>query len=310
MFLRNYLGLEFTGTELRAVSIRRDKNRVAFIGGGVQSVDPGVFKPDFMQPQIQNPDIFTTAVQDVLSPLAKREKRIAVALPNESGRQFLLEFDAPFKNYNEGLGLVRWRLKGLLPSNLEQYRVDYQPVINRMGEMQRVLVSVVANEVLSQYEELLSRAGFNPALIDFQCLNLYSAYRSKIDLNDDFFLISLDHQQFSFIAFVDQCLNLCRTKIIESNPATIFKELNRSVSPYRKNQTLIDNSKIYLHCQNTDTEDLLEILSAIFEQPVELLSSPFEQCTVQPDHFDVNDYDQKFAASFGVAERMIKRVRQ
>ena len=305
--LRNYLGLEVAGEELRAISIRRRGRNAVVKGVNRVTFGTGVLNPDFLKPQIQDPDRFVKTVQEVFAPLSKRERRIAVALPDQTGRQFLIECDSTFKNYRDGLEIVRWHLKSLLPANLDAFVIDYQPVSDGSKGKQRMLASLMASEVLAQYEELFHLAGFNPALIDFQCMNLYSAFRDRLDRDKDFLLISLDQQQLSFLAFVDHNLDFLRTKRIDWNSDAVFKELNRTLGHYRKKRPAIEPANVYLHCPNAFAERFIEILTVFFEHSVEVLPSFPESCP-NTSECRATDYQaQKFSVAFGVAERMIKR---
>nr|WP_320050534.1 hypothetical protein [uncultured Desulfuromonas sp.] len=305
--LRNYLGLEVAGDELRAISIKRRGRNVVVNGVNSATLGKECLKPVFLEPQIQDPDRFVKTVQEVFAPLSKRERRIAVALPDQAGRQFLIECDGNFKNYHEGLEIVRWHLKSLLATSLDALVVDYQPVSDSKKGKQRMLVSLMASEVLFQYENVFHNAGFNPALIDFQCMNLYSAFRNRLDRDKDFLLIGYDQQQLCFLAFVDRTLDFLRTKQVDWDSDSVYKELNRTLGHYRKYRSAIEQSNVYLYCPNILADHLIKVLSVFFEHPVELLSSFSESCRKTSECWDVDHQGQKFSAAFGAAERMIKR---
>ena len=111
MLHRNYLGLEINREGLRAIAVQRRGSGVALSGGQTLAFSEGVLLPAVMEPNVRKPELFVESVREVLVPLAKREKRIAVALPNSSGHLYLLNVDTPFKGHAEGLDIVRWKLK-------------------------------------------------------------------------------------------------------------------------------------------------------------------------------------------------------
>lgn len=308
MFRRNYLGLDISHNGLRAVSIGRQGTGVTLNGWCVETFSEDLLAPVFLSAQVKQPKIFIDAVRTVLEPLCNKEKRIGVSLPNTAGCQYLLDIDTPFETYSEGLEIVRWRLKSLLPAQFNCYKVDYQHIENTESKTQRVLVSVIGSDLLSQYEELLSQAGFNPSLIDFQCMNVYSAYRSKVDLAEDLFLVSVDHDQFSILAFADHRLRLCRTKTLVSHSEQLFRELNRSLVNYRQNNEGIGGANVYLHSVGNCSTELKEIVAASFERNVELLSAPVPLTAQVSNDSYAGDCDQTFAAAFGVAKRLVKRI--
>lgn len=308
MLRRNYLGLDIRREGLRAIAVQRRGSGTALSGGQTLNFSEGVLLPTVLEPNVRKPELFVAAVREVLLPLAKREKRIAVALPDTAGHVFHLDIDTPFKNYAEGLDIVRWQLKSLLPPQLERIVVDYQVLEERESGGRRLLASVMAEDVLTQYEELLEQAGFSAALVDFHALNLYNAYHSRIDLGSDFILIGVDGNQLCMLAFENHLLDFCRAKTVSENPEKIFQEINRSMVGYRRAHTSFARSTVYLHSNWEQTDDLLDAVSSAFEREVKLLASPIHQLA-DSQKLSISATDASgMAAALGVAERMIQRV--
>ncbi|SHI46528.1 type IV pilus assembly protein PilM [Malonomonas rubra DSM 5091] len=308
MFRRNYLGLEISREGLRAIAVQRRGSRVALSGGKTLRFGDDLLHPSVMEPNVRQPDKFVEAVREVLMPLAKREKRIAVALPDASGHLYLLEIETPFKGYNEGLEIVRWQLKDMLPPQLTKYSIDYQLLGKHESGSQQVLASVVATDVLHQYEELLVVAGFAPGLIDFHALNMYNAYHGRIELGNDFFLVAVDSDQLCLLAFENRRLDLYRTKTVALDSERIFQEINRSMVGYRKAHGSLNRMKVHLHTDWTETDELSKAVEAAFEKNVDLLPSPLLQL-VGSQKLHITDADARsMAAALGIAERMITRV--
>jgi type IV pilus assembly protein PilM len=308
VFRRNYLGLEIYHLGLRAVAIQRRGSGFALTGGQTLKFSEGVLQPSVLEPNIRKPEAFVDGVREVLLPLARREKRVAVALPDTSGHTYLLDVDTPFKSHSEGLEIVRWQIKEMLPPQMKAYAADFQVIEERESGGRRVLVSVLARDVLTQYEELLSQAGFAAGLIDFHALNLYNAYHSRIELGSDFFLIGVDENQLCMLAFENQMLDLCRTKTVPEDPERIFQEINRSMVGYRRSHGSMTRMKVHLHTNWPEPAELHEAVKSAFEREVELLPSPFHALNgVQ--RLNITNADAcGMAAALGVAERMIPRV--
>lgn len=308
MLRRTYLGLEIHREGLRAIAVQRRGAGVALVGGQTLRFSEGVMLPTVLEPNVRKPDQFVAAVREVLVPLAKREKRIAVVLPDTAGHVFLLDIDSPFKNRAEGLDIVRWQLKSLLPSKLLRFVADYQVLEERESGSRRVLVSVLAEDVLTQYEELLAKAGFAASLVDFHALNLFNAYHSRIELGADFFLIGVDANQLCMLAFENHQLDFCRAKTVPADPERIFQELNRSMVGYRKTHASFFRSKVHLHTSWEHSEELVDAVRSAFEREVELLPSPLQQLAAS-QNLPISSVDASgMAAALGVAERMIQRV--
>lgn len=308
MLRRNYLGLEINQDGLRAIAIQRRGSGVSLLGGQTLRFSDGVLSATVMEPNVRKPEQFVDAVREVLMPLAKREKRIAVALPDAAGHVYLLNIDTPFKNHAEGLEIVRWQLKDVLPPNLGSYVADFQVLATRESGGRHILASVIAEDVLTQYEELLSAAGFAAALIDFHALNLYNAYHSRIELGNDFILIGLDGEHLSMLAFENHQLDLCRTKQVPLDAERIFQEINRTMVGYRRAHGSLTRMKVHLHTNWAQTDELMQAVRAAFDSDVELLPSPL-QPLLGSQKLNIPETEARsMAAALGVAERMIQRV--
>jgi len=308
VFRRNYLGLEICREGLRSIAVQRRGARVELCGGRTLRFGEELLQPSVLEPNVRQPDKFVESVREVLGPLTKREKRVAVALPDSVGHIYLLSIDTPFKNHAEGQEIVRWQLKDMLPPQLKNYALDYQVLGNRDSGERHVLASVMAVDILRQYEELLAVAGFSAALIDFHALNLYNAYHSRIELGTDFFLVGVDNDQFCLLAFENRQLDLCRTKTVPLDPERIFQEINRSLVGYRSGHGSLSRMKIHLHTNWSETDELLKAVQSSFDRTVELLPSPLLQLN-GAQKFNMPTAEAfSMAAALGVAERMIQRV--
>ncbi len=65
----------------------------------------------------------------------------------------------------------------------------------------RLVVAMMAEKVLQQYEEVLSTAGYKAAMIDFHCLNVYNYYRPRLDPEEGFILLGIEKGALSLQYF-------------------------------------------------------------------------------------------------------------
>ncbi len=308
MLRRTYLGLEIRQQELRAVAIQRRGNNIALVGGQVLPLGDNVVTPRFKEPNIVHPDVFVDRLKRLLEPLAKRDNRIAVALPDRAGQLFLLDIETPFKNRAEGTEIVRWRLKDILPDKASRMVLDFQILEEKGSGQKRILAAVIREDVLTQYESLLERAGFAATVVDFHSLALYNAYRTKIDLGQDFILVGVDGCQLSLLVFVNRVLNFYRARPVDCDPQLIFQELSRSLVKYRNELPSFNRMPVLLHCDWQDQEPLLEAVCSAFDQSVQPLVSPVSKL-MNGHHLAFKGTEASgMAAALGVAERMIQRV--
>ena len=308
MFRRTYLGLEIRADELRAIAVQRRRGGLALLGERTRRLNEGVLTLQAREPNILQPEPFMTAVREVLGPLTRRENRIAVALPDAVGHLFLLDLETPPGKQQEGEEMVRWRLKELLPAQFKRVALAYQVLEERDSGSKRVLVSTVAREILQQYEEELARAGFGAALIDFHSLNIYNAYRSRIDLGNDFVVVSVAGGQLSLLVFENRRLEFFRVKSMPSAIETIFHELDRSLLGYRQTHSGFGRYAVYLHSDWEQCEELRAAIQALFEKEVEVLPSPLHPLLNTEQLAIPSTTANGLAAALGVAERLIPRL--
>ena len=301
MLHRTYLGLEIHQHGLRAVAAQRRGKNIAVLAGQTSTWEEKVLQSGFMDPNIAHPELFIAAVKAVLDPLAKRDNRIAVALPDNSGRLFLLDLETPFKNRNEGAEIIRWHLKDQLPVPSNQVALDFQVLEEKESGQKRILAAVITRKVLAQYEELLAQAGYVASIVDFHFMALYNAYSSKIDLGRDFILIGLDGSQLGIMVCTNQILDYHRTRQVGLDPQQVFQELNRSLGNYRHEQPAINRIPAYLHSDWSQKDDLFTAVNSVFDQEVQQLSSPVNKLVNGEPLTEAI----ALTAAFGVVERIV-----
>lgn len=308
MLRRTYLGLEIHQQGLRAIAVQRQGKKIALVSGQTLVLAETVLQPGFKQPNVSQPELFTDAVKELLTPLAKKDNRIAVALPDHCGQLFLLDLETPFKNRAEGTEIIRWRLKDLLPGKSSHIALDFQVLEEKESGQKKILAAVITQEVLSQYESLLEQAGYAATVVDFHSLALYNAYRTKIDLGRDFILIGIDGCQLGIIIFINQTLSFCRLRQVNHEPRRIFQEISRSLVNYRNEQPAFNRLAVHLHSDWQNREELFAAVDAVFDQEVQWLVSPVSKLMNGHQLNFTRAEANGMVTALGVAERMIQRV--
>ncbi len=95
---------------------------------------------------------------------AERGRYVTIVVPDAAVRVLLIDFDALPAKASEALPVVRFRLKKLLPFDVEHALVSYQQIPAEGGGV-RVLAVAIPREVLAEYEDLVTRAGFLPGAV-------------------------------------------------------------------------------------------------------------------------------------------------
>ncbi len=91
-------------------------------------------------------------------------KHVTVVVPDAAVRVILLEFDALPHKSAEALPVVRFRLKKLVPFEVDDAPVSYQVMSQEKG-LVRVLAVAMPAEVLAEYEAVVREAGYEPGAV-------------------------------------------------------------------------------------------------------------------------------------------------
>lgn len=304
MIRRTYLGLDVRPGELRAVALRRRGRGSALQGGRVLPLAEGVLAPSAREPNIRDLRRFVDGLHEVLGPLAGREERVALSLPESAGRVVLTEVETAFKSKAEGVEILKWQLKGSLPFDPREMQLDYQVLEKGETGRYRLAVALMARQVLDQYEEVFAGAGYSPAVIDFHPLHLYNYYRPRLDLGDAFVLVGAEDGELSLQYFQEQVLAFHRVRGGAGEPTQVFRELSRALVGCRDQFSAFRRAAVFVHSDWPETAPLLEAVRAAFERDVVLLDPHLDRLASAPLDLPAPQA-RGLAAAVGAAERMM-----
>lgn len=305
MFRRTYPALDVTPGELRGVALHRKGKGVSLDDGRVFSLMQGELSLSLKEPNISEPRRFVEAIRKVLDPIAAGEERIALSLPDNVGRVLLAATETAFKSKQEGVEILKWQLKNSLPGGPKDVQLDYQ--ILKKSETGRctLAVTLIANRVLHQYEELLSEAGYHAAVIDFHSLHVYNYYRPRLDLGEDFILVGVEGGALSIQFFQGRVLAFHRARDVQASPVQVFQELSRSVVGCQENFPGFRRATLFLHSDWPDRQPLADaVRSALEREEVAPLEPYLERLTPTSLHLKSGSLPSLVAA-VGAAERLL-----
>lgn len=124
----------------------------------------GVVVPGLKTPNLTDPQTVAQAIRQVLEEAGARDKNITVVLPDSSARIFILDFDSLPARDRDALPILRFRLRKLVPFDVEDASVSYQ-VMSQTGDAMRTLVVATPLPVLAEYESAVRLAGFEPGVV-------------------------------------------------------------------------------------------------------------------------------------------------
>ena len=131
-------------------------------------VAEGSLVPGLKAGNVVDRSALITAVRSVLDAVAAtgggRTRDVTVIVPDAAVRVLLLDFDALPGKVVEALPVVRFRLKKLLPFEVEDAVVSYQVMSSTKG-LVTVLAVAIPREVLAEYEGVVTSAGYVPGAV-------------------------------------------------------------------------------------------------------------------------------------------------
>jgi type IV pilus assembly protein PilM len=208
----------------------------------VERVTHATFSPHTLQISLReqnvlDPDAFVSGLKDAYNLLLCRSDRVAVSLPDAVSRIMLLDLEGRFKSRAEALDLIRWKLKKSMPLDSSDTHLDYQQLTVRENGDLALLVAVVSRTVISQYEELITKAGLSPARIDCNTFNICRLFDRRMTLQDDCILISFYGSTLSIVAFSKGIPEFIRSKDLTGTLATdsrVYMEINSSLLVHKE----------------------------------------------------------------------------
>lgn len=93
-----------------------------------------------------------------------RSRDVAVVVPDAAVRVLLLDFDSLPSKESEAMPVVRFRLKKLVPFDVDAAAVSYQ-VMSSAKDAVRVLAVAMPKDVLEEYEGAVTAAGYQPGAV-------------------------------------------------------------------------------------------------------------------------------------------------
>lgn len=231
IFSNNALGLELTGDGLRLALVAGGKTPRLDAGLTAQFA-PGTLQLSRREPNVTNPQAFVAQVREAHLRLLTKEKTVSVSLPDATGRVVLLDLEARFKNREEGLDIIRWKLKKSLPFDISQVHLDYQTLAEKENGAVSLLVSLISRPVITQYEELLLAAGLEPKFLDFTSFNLYRLFEPRLDMSENGAFVTFYGGAMTVLIFYGGVLSFYRTKETVGEAQNLYREVNSSFLVY------------------------------------------------------------------------------
>ena len=138
----------------------------------------GVLAAGLKSPNFADRAAVAGALRQALDEISVKASSITVVIPDAAVRVLLLDFDLLPAKLSEALPIIRFRLRKLVPFEVDDAAVSYQLMPGKPGLI-RVIVAVCPGEVLAEYESAVREAGYEPGAVLPSTLAALAAFSSE-----------------------------------------------------------------------------------------------------------------------------------
>jgi type IV pilus assembly protein PilM len=124
----------------------------------------GALIPGIGEPNIRAAEAVSAAIRTALGQVSPRTRSVSLVLPDTAVRVFVLDFDSLPARAPEAISVLRFRLRKMVPFDVEHAGVSYQVLTQGPNEW-KVLVAVLPGPILAEYEAVVRAAGYEPGAI-------------------------------------------------------------------------------------------------------------------------------------------------
>ena len=125
---------------------------------------PGSLTPGIEEANLRAPEAVSQAIKSALEDVTPRSQNVTLVLPDTAARVFVLDFDSLPSKPSEVIAVLRFRLRKMVPFDVEKAGVSYQVLSQDKTEC-RALIAVLPGPILEEYESAVRAAGFEPGAV-------------------------------------------------------------------------------------------------------------------------------------------------
>jgi type IV pilus assembly protein PilM len=185
----------------------------------------GAIVPGIGEQNLRAPEVVANAIRAALGQVSSRTRSVTLVLPDTVVRVFVLDFDALPAKAVEAIPVLRFRLRKMVPFEVEHAGVSYQVLVENKNEC-KVLAAVLPGPVLAEYEAAVREAGYEPGAV----LPTSLAALGVIDSPEPVLAANLSAVALTTTITTDGDLLLYRTLDLPEEPDLRLQEVQRGVS--------------------------------------------------------------------------------
>lgn len=188
------------------------------------SLPEGAVVAGLKVPNLPDPQAVTSAVESALREISAKTGPVTLVVPDAAARVLLLDFDTLPSKRSEALSVVRFRLRKMVPFDVEAAAVSYQVMAVKNRQL-NVLVTVMPGDVLAEYEAVVRGAGYEAGAV------LPSTVAAAATVGDIVATLMVNHMGSSVTTAVTQGeeMLLHRSMDLSADPLAREEEMAQAV---------------------------------------------------------------------------------
>jgi type IV pilus assembly protein PilM len=185
----------------------------------------GALIPGIGEPNLRAPEVVANAMRSALGQVAPRTRSVTLIVSDTVVRVFVLDFDSLPGKAAEAIPVLRFRLRKMIPFEVEHAGLGYQVLVENKAEC-KVLAAVIPGPVLQEYEGAARQAGFEPGAV----LPTSLAALAAIDSPEPVLAANLGVLALTTSITHGQDLLLYRTLDLPEDPELRLAEVQRGIA--------------------------------------------------------------------------------
>ena len=125
---------------------------------------PGILVPGISELNMSSPEAVSLAIRNALARSRHAPASVTVVIPDTAVRVFVLDFDSLPARASEAIPVLRFRLRKMVPFDVEHAGLSYQ-ILSESKTEARVLVAILPSNILEEYETAVRAAGYEPGAV-------------------------------------------------------------------------------------------------------------------------------------------------
>lgn len=190
----------------------------------------GALVPGIAEANLRMPEAVAEALRTALDAVSPSNRAVTLIVPDTAVRVFILDFDSLSDKPAEALQVLRFRLRKMVPFDVEHASVSYQRLANGHSPDEagivRVLTAVMPGPILTEYETAVRAAGYEPGAI----LPSSLASLAATDAIQPILAVNLGSSALTTAVTSGENLLLYRTVELPPDDAGRLAEVQRSVA--------------------------------------------------------------------------------